>query len=115
MHFVKAQGTALQVGQAQGESLREPIRELLDRLFIEVTRVQGRDIDAVLRRLTPYAAHMERQLPHLAAEVHGVAQGAGITYLEAQLLNFQGEARMRRIDGCTSLAVTSFDRKRTVV
>jgi isopenicillin-N N-acyltransferase-like protein len=58
---------------------------------------------------------MERELPVLAAEVAGVAEGAGIDYLEAQLLNFQGEARLRQMDGCTSFAITSNDRRRTVV
>ena len=115
MHFVEAGGSATEIGQAQGESLREPIRELVERLSAEVSDVQGVAIQDVLHRLTPHVAHMERELPHLAAEVHGVSRGAGIAYLEAQLLNYQGEARLRRLDGCTSFAITSTDRRQTIV
>ena len=112
MHFVEARGSAVEIGQAQGESLKSPIREIIDRLSVEITHVQGIGIQDVLDRLAPYVAHMERELPQLAQEVQGVSQGAGIAYLEAQLLNYQGETRIRQLDGCTSVAITSADQPR---
>lgn len=115
MHFVEARGSAVEIGQAQGESLRDPICEIVDRLSVEVTDVQGIGIQDVLHRLAPYVVHMERELPQLAQEVHGVSQGAGIAYLEAQLLNYQGEARLRQLDGCTSFGITSADQQHTIV
>ena len=115
MHFVEARGSAVEIGQAQGESLKSPIREIIDRLSVEITHVQGIGIQDVLDRLAPYVAHMERELPQLAQEVQGVSQGAGIAYLEAQLLNYQGETRIRQLDGCTSVAITSADQQHTIV
>ena len=115
MYFVEARGLEVEIGQAQGESLREPICEIVDRLSVEIMQVQGIGIQDVLHRLAPYVAHMERELPHLAQEVHGISQGAKIAYLEAQLLNYQGEARLRQLDGCTSFAITSADQQHTII
>jgi isopenicillin-N N-acyltransferase-like protein len=115
MHFVEARGSASAIGEAQGEALKDPIRELLERLERDASRVQGVPAPQVLQLIAPYAGIMEAQLPHLAEEARGVARAAGIQYLQAQLLNYQGEARLRRIEGCTSFAVASSDRRRVVV
>ncbi|KUZ76033.1 peptidase C45 [Burkholderia ubonensis] len=106
---VRLAGSRREIGRRHGAALRDAIgRFLTDR----IARLAPLVTHARLRELAPLVASharvIERALPDLAEEVHGLAEGAGITLEDAYLLQLRRElAGFRRIPArgdCTTFA-----------
>jgi hypothetical protein len=86
-------GTPARIGRGHGEALGGRIRDFLaDRHarinLLRRTPLHGRALE---RRLAPYLEQIERHVPAVAEELHGLAAGAGIPVLSATLLQVRRE------------------------
>ncbi|KVV12201.1 C45 family autoproteolytic acyltransferase/hydolase [Burkholderia ubonensis] len=106
---VRLAGSRREIGRRHGAALRDAIgRFLTDR----IARLAPLVTHARLRELAPLVASharvIERELPDLAEEVHGLAEGAGITLEDAYLLQLRRELtgfqRMPARGDCTTFA-----------
>jgi isopenicillin-N N-acyltransferase like protein len=111
--YVEASGTPYQMGFQHGRQAAAPIGGFLDYLVrmshgsltgAEAPEAaRGRVLEAA-RRFLPL---FEQHCPALLEEIRGVADGAGIRFEEALLLQIRGEAiPLLREEACTTFAVS---------
>lgn len=90
---VELGGTPREIGMGHGRALAEPIRGFLADRHARVnllrrTPLHGRALE---RRIAPYLEQIERHLPDVAEELHGLAAGAEVPVLSATLLQVRRE------------------------
>jgi isopenicillin-N N-acyltransferase like protein len=123
---VELAGTGRQRGEAHGESLRELVLEAIDRWKDNVLARAPVDAEAYLTELVDnsgFRRAIDQYTPDLAAEVEGVAAGAGTDERLVLGLNLMDEEwRLReamrgdrRLDHCTSVARCATDGKPTLL
>lgn len=100
--IVTVEGSHREMGRQLGEQLRDEIGETIGLLRAELPRGQR---DGVDERVAAYTPYVERQAPHLADELRGLAEGARIRELDALFLQVRFELIGYEADGCTSFAV----------
>lgn len=101
-------GDGFEAGERYGAACAGLIAAHLEMLMTRIGQRLGLDADAVFARTGPYRDATVQAYPLLAAEVDGVARGAGIPAEAAWALQLRAELTVSREDAmpeCTSLAV----------
>jgi isopenicillin-N N-acyltransferase like protein len=121
---IRCEGSPLERGLGQGETLRSTIRDGLDRWAAELGARHdvpiGRYVDEFLSS-TSYAPAISRFTPELMEEMRGIASGAGQpfnTILAFNLLDEEwlfGQSRGRPPRGCTSAGFVNRPSGRRVI
>ncbi|AOK55118.1 peptidase C45 [Burkholderia stagnalis] len=109
---VRLAGSRREIGRQHGAALRDAIQGFLTdriaRLAPLVTAARLRELAPLVER---HARVIERELPDLAEEVHGLAEGAGITVEDAYLLQLRRELTgFQRIPAAARGDCTTFAR-----
>ncbi|WGS47617.1 C45 family peptidase (plasmid) [Burkholderia sp. JSH-S8] len=109
---VRLAGSRREIGRQHGAALRDAIQGFLTdriaRLAPLVTAARLRELAPLVER---HARVIERELPDLAEEVHGLAEGAGITLEDAYLLQLRRELTgFQRIPAAARGDCTTFAR-----
>ncbi|MFD5090289.1 C45 family autoproteolytic acyltransferase/hydrolase [Amycolatopsis thailandensis] len=110
--LVRAHGDAFARGRAHGEALRKELRAFLSDRFARLNALSPDplDLDVLRPDLTEYARAIDAQLPDLAEEIRGLADGAGISHDEAVLLQMRREVlgyrKLPTMGDCTTYART---------
>ena len=86
MKVVAVSGAPKAMGLAQGEAVGEGIDAALG-FYRGLLEGMGHDPEAVAEGCRPYLEVARRVLPGGVAELEGIAEGTGITFAEAALLN----------------------------
>jgi predicted choloylglycine hydrolase len=104
---VEAKGSRRTVGRQHGAACGPQVRAFRDACLAHFEQFGGLTVDRALRRAEGFLEHVERGLPELADEVHGIADGAGITLAEAALLQVRYEVANfpAAAEGCTLVGV----------
>ncbi|WP_199487549.1 C45 family autoproteolytic acyltransferase/hydolase [Actinomadura spongiicola] len=91
--FVRAAGDAATLGRLHGAARAEALRAFLDDSLCRLNRLLDlpQSMDGLRPVLDAYRAEIEAQTPDLAAEIRGLAEGAGLTPEEATLLQVRRE------------------------
>jgi isopenicillin-N N-acyltransferase-like protein len=109
---VTVEGGHSEMGRQLGEQCRERISEVLDFIDREMPLSSAAAEESVDRYWPFIAAHA----PHLIDELHGLAEGAGIPRWRALLIQIRFELvgyEGISLDGCTSFAIRSGERRLT--
>jgi isopenicillin-N N-acyltransferase-like protein len=123
---VELAGTGRQRGEAHGESLRDLVLEAVDRWRDNVLGRAPIEADAYLTELVDnsgFRRAINRYAPDLAAEVAGIAAGAGTDERHVFGLNLMDEEWWlrsvmrgdRRLEHCTSMARCATDGEPTLL
>jgi hypothetical protein len=118
-HFIDVSGSPQERGRQHGEALRGVIADHKRRWAEHVGRQTGLKLaDFIDRHLsaTDYLRTAERHVPDLVREVHGIAEGASLTFDEAFSLQLMDEEwlfieSMRGQHHCSSLATSDPQRQ----
>lgn len=102
---ISVRGAPYERGRQYGEQLRDSIRAFLSDNLARINLSRRREIsyEEAMRAVALHAPFIEEDLPLLAEEVRGLADGAEITYMEAMLLQVRREVLAYGLE-CTSLA-----------
>ncbi|MEX3628169.1 MAG: C45 family peptidase [Burkholderia sp.] len=85
-------GSRFEIGRQHGAALREPIARFLgDRVTRLEPLVTARRLHEFAPLIASYTREIERVLPELAEEIHGLAEGADIATEDAFLLQLRRE------------------------
>jgi hypothetical protein len=106
---VEVEGEPYQLGYAHGRRCADLIARFAR---IGMPRYLGTPtveiLDELRDPLAAYAASIQEAAPHLFEEIRGIADGAGLAFEEALLLQLRpelGYVRRKRSQGCTSIGV----------
>lgn len=90
---IELAGDDYEIGYQHGAACREAIRGFLDDRLAQLLEGPGEEeLHAeLLQRAEAYSAFVSRALPHLGAELEGLAAGAGMSRAEAALLQYRRE------------------------
>jgi len=112
--FIKvATGSHRSNGQAVGEEFRELVRASVAYYKDVYPRVAGMDFGSARRVVeSDYLPYARREAPDLVSELEGVASGAGVPFLDAFVINCNGELTSRPVpesagDHCTTVAMVT--------
>ena len=110
-HFIFS-GTPREVGRQHGEELRPYIEEHLARIFADAERMSRLNHEQALSYTRQFAPYVEKYSPDYLEELQGLAEGAGLSFQEALLLQVRQEvSHCRRFaehgQECSCFAVTS--------
>ncbi|MFF4044767.1 C45 family autoproteolytic acyltransferase/hydolase [Streptomyces sp. NPDC001816] len=91
--FIRAAGAPREIGRAHGAVIAAPLRAFLDDGLTRLNHLTAEPLSLpeLLPSIAVYRAEITAQLPDLAEEVAGLAEGAGITEDEAWLLQLRRE------------------------
>lgn len=99
--LVRAQGSHRELGRQHGEQAADSIRAHLDHIA-RGQKLGRAQLHAKALRFLPL---FEKYCPHLAEEIRGLAEGAGIEFAEALACNIRGELGKASAAGCTTYVV----------
>ncbi|GAA2214088.1 C45 family autoproteolytic acyltransferase/hydolase [Nonomuraea monospora] len=109
--LVEISGTPRERGRQYGEQARERIQRSLTYYAEAFGHSSGLSWEQVLRRAARWAGPSKAFAPELAEEMAGIAEGAGVGFLDVLALNARGEIiydttfSAMEADGCTSFAL----------
>src|SRR6266536_728688 len=120
--FVEVRGGPRERGRQHGEACREQVRRYADALLRALAGEAAlRSLDAGGQALTredlyaralTFLPFFAAYAPHLVEEIRGIAEGAGVPFAAALLVNVRAEvagvqagALTRNLEGCTAFAV----------
>ena len=83
--YIQVSGTAYHMGAEYGRQCQPQINCFLEMLMA------GRDRGQTLRRTRVFAPHFDHHVPQFVEQVRGLADGAGISFEEALLIQIRGE------------------------
>ena len=91
--FVRAEGDAFAAGHRHGAARAEALRAFLDDDLCRLNRIMPAPVSMASLRpaVEAYAERIAAETPDLAAEIRGLAEGAGITHEQALLLQVRRE------------------------
>jgi isopenicillin-N N-acyltransferase-like protein len=104
--FIVASGSPFEMGRQHGAAAREIIHRFL------AFNLRGAGVPArrsraeVLERVRFFEPLFREHCPALLEEVRGLAEGAGLSYEEALLLQIRGEVNAVPEGGCTAFAIS---------
>jgi len=103
---VDVKGNPRQRGRQQGEGARSRIAGMIDAYRELLPAAVRRSWERVQQQAYKYLSHAEVAFPQFVDELRGIAEGAGVSFEEAWVLNCAEEViDSRRSSGCTTLAV----------
>ena len=100
--FIEVSGTAYDMGYQHGKQAIDLVHKYL--LWIE--KLTGKPRDELCQNARAFHPLIENLSPPLMEEIHGLADGAGISFDEALLCQARGEAACVPPEGCTAFALT---------
>ncbi|MBI4641886.1 MAG: hypothetical protein HY731_14445 [Candidatus Tectomicrobia bacterium] len=106
--LVHVRGSHSEMGRQFGEQLSAQIKEYSETWLRNVTKRSGLTMEQALVKAKSFAPFVEEYAPHLAEEIRGVAEGAGISEAEAYSI----QIRMELLYGgppplsCTTFAIS---------
>ena len=108
--LVKVAGTPYDLGFGHGSACRDLIEHAVrSALLKEINKRNSYTFEEAVTRAMAYMEFGREYAPHLDEELHGIADGAGLTYEEICMLQVRSElaypASLRAADGCSSVAV----------
>jgi isopenicillin-N N-acyltransferase-like protein len=113
---VVAIGTAYEVGLAHGSQIPQRIATCISNyasLFVETA---GADWVESTKRAATYLPALEKNEPDLLEEMRGIAEGAGVAFLDILTINLRSEIALTNYsDGCTSILTTNTSRSEVYV
>lgn len=89
---VRVAGTAEQRGRQYGEQARERVRRSVSSYRDVFLALTGWDWDRVRREAARFDAPIAEYRPQLVSEMRGIADGAGLDYLDVLAINVRTEA-----------------------
>ena len=111
--LITVKGTHFEIGQQIGKQFSDEIKASNGAMIRDAETNKGITRDAIITQVRTYNPYVEKYTPHLVDELKGLADGAGITYDEALLLQcrfevvgYAGVYKDKKKDGCTSFAIT---------
>jgi isopenicillin-N N-acyltransferase like protein len=108
--FYRVAGSGARLGAQHGELLRRQIAAFVadDLQRLNKLKSPAVTIEQLSPLLQQYRASIERQLPYLGEEVHGLASGAGLSLEQAYLLQLRREilgfSKLTSSGDCTTFA-----------
>jgi isopenicillin-N N-acyltransferase-like protein len=109
--FIEISGEPRERGRQYGEAAREQIRRSMAFYRDAYSRAAKLSWDEVLERAPRWVPLIDDYLPGITDEVHGIAEGAGVTFADILALNGRGELSAgnpfeeQKDDGCSSFAI----------
>jgi isopenicillin-N N-acyltransferase-like protein len=100
--LIEVSGSSYAMGYQHGEQAADLIRKYI--VWIEKLAHMPRE--ALCRNVMAFLPGMEALSPSLVEEVHGLADGAHISFEEAMLCQARTEAARAQEGGCTAFALT---------
>jgi isopenicillin-N N-acyltransferase like protein len=107
LQVIEVRGVGLEAGRVYGEACRSLILQHLDIVASRLAERRGLSRDEIYSRAKPYREFTAREQPLLAAEIDGVAEGAGVPTEAAWVLQLRAEL-MRPSDRAAEHECTSF-------
>ena len=102
----EVRGSARQMGRMLGEQAAELIRSMLDDYRTFMHKVSGFNWDEAVRESQKYLPYAQAAFPQYVEEVAGIAEGAGVSFPDAWLLNcYEGVAEDQKLMACTTIGV----------
>jgi isopenicillin-N N-acyltransferase-like protein len=98
-----AKGTPRELGRQHGEQARVPLRAFLEYLC-HTLRLSQEQLHARALRFLPL---FTERCPHLVEEIHGLAEGAGVSLAGALAVQVRGELAQLPAEGCTTFVVSA--------
>ena len=104
---VTVRGTNREMGRQYGEACRESIKSLVEVGLEVINRGHQLPREQALAWGRRYLPHLEKFCPHLLEELHGLAEGAGISFEEALFIQIRTELTYPAAtpEGCTAFAL----------
>ncbi len=92
------------MGRMLGEQAADLIRSMLDDYRTFMHKVSGFNWDEAVRESQKYLPYAQAAFPQYVEEVAGIAEGAGVPFRDAWLLNcYEGVAEDQRLMACTTI------------
>jgi isopenicillin-N N-acyltransferase-like protein len=99
-------GSPRHMGRMLGEQAAGLIQSMLDDYRTFMHKVSGFNWDEALRESHKYLPYAQAAFPQYIEEVAGIAEGAGVTFQDAWLLNcYEGVAEDQKLMACTTIGV----------
>jgi isopenicillin-N N-acyltransferase-like protein len=98
---IEASGTPRELGRQHGEQCRDWLRGFLDYLG-STLRLSRTSLQERALRFLPL---FEEHCPHLVEEVRGLAEGAGVSFIEALVVQIRGELGQVAQESCTTFVI----------
>ncbi len=112
--LIRVGGSHYEIGRQVGEACEDRIRRFLDILlqvdlqFRSASEPTALSYSEALQRTRLFLPLFEDFAPHQLEEVRGIADGAGLAFEEALLLQIRGEIAFTReaVSGCTAFVLS---------
>ncbi len=104
--LLQLRGDHYQIGRTYGQACAQQIRTVLGTVYDMVERRLGTDASWARQEARKYLPYVEELTPHLVEEIHGLADGADIDFLDALAIQCRTELAYKGDGQCTSFAVT---------
>ncbi len=112
--FIQAGGSPYEIGHQVGEACEDRIRRFLDIIltvdlqFRSASVAEPLSYEEALQRTRLFLPLFEDSAPHHLEEVRGIADGAGLSFEEALLLQIRGEIAFtqKAVSGCTAFVLS---------
>ena len=108
--LLRVKGTHFEMGQQRGKMFADEIKTSNNSMIRDAEENRGLNRETIFMKVRTYQPYMEKYAPNLVEEIRGLADGAGITYDEALLMQLRFEIvgywGVKNIDGCTSFAIS---------
>jgi hypothetical protein len=101
--YITVSGTPYQMGLQHGQQAAAQVRAFVEHLIQGAAPRHSRE--EVLAAAGRFLPLFEEHCPSLVEEIHGLAEGAGISFREALLIQIRGEVHGALREACTTFAV----------
>jgi isopenicillin-N N-acyltransferase-like protein len=99
-------GSPRHMGRMLGEQAADLIRSMVDDYRTFMHKSSGFNWDEAVRESQKYLPYTQAAFPQYVEEVAGIAEGAGVSFPDAWLLNcYEGVAEDQKLMACTSIGV----------
>lgn len=100
-------GSPHHMGRMLGEQAAALIQSMLDDYRTFMHKVSGFNWDEAVRESQKYLPYAQAAFPQYVEEVAGIAEGAGVAFRDAWLLNcYEGVAEDQKLMACTSIGAS---------
>jgi isopenicillin-N N-acyltransferase like protein len=103
--LIQVSGNHHEIGVQFGHAAAEGIRRFLALILDGARQSRGWTRDETLRYSLLFLPLFEQHCPHLLPEIHGLAEGAGVSFAEALLLQLRAEVT-QVAEGCSAFALS---------
>jgi isopenicillin-N N-acyltransferase-like protein len=104
--FIKVAGSPYEMGYQHGQACDDRIKKFVELIIKGASDGKSVTRQDVLNRTKAFQPLFEEYCPKLVEEVRGLADGAGISFEEALLLQIRGEINNVRHSECTAYAIS---------